>query len=123
MAVKTWHANELPLTTGESDMNARMAIVEPRPEHVDEVVGVWDDETVAQITGQQGNRGLFLFRDVANGRVGAVCLWGSDADADAAGLAFRRHTASVSGYLASPSQVERLEDTVASRAVLSTGSI
>jgi len=104
-------------------MNARMVIAEPKPGHLDDVVGFWDEETVAEIIGQQGSRGFFLFRDAANGRVVALSMWDSDADANAAGLTFRSHMASVSGHLASPPQVERLDIAVASGAVLSARSI
>jgi quinol monooxygenase YgiN len=104
-------------------MNARMVIAEPRSGHLDALVGFWDDETVAQITGQRGNRGFLLFQDAASGRVVALSIWESDADADAAGLTFKRHMETVLGHLASPPQVQRLDVAVASGAVLSTASI
>ena len=87
------------------------------------MVGFWDDETVAQIVEQHGNRGCCLFRDDVTGRVVALSMWESDADADAAGLTFTSHMERVSGYLTSTPQVERLDVGVASSAVLNTESI
>lgn len=104
-------------------MTARLVIAEPRPEHLADVVGFWDDETVARIMGQHGNRGSFLFRGDVSGRVVALSVWDSDADADAAGRTFTSHMERVSGYLASPPQVECLDVAVASSAVLNAGSI
>ena len=48
-------------------MKARLVIAEPTPEHMADVVGFWDDETVAQIVEQHGNRGCCLFRDDVTG--------------------------------------------------------
>lgn len=104
-------------------MDARLVIADPNPGHLNELVGFWADETVAQITSRQGNCGFVLFRDHANGRVVALSLWDGDADADAAGLTFKTHMASVSGHLASPPQRERLEVAVDSGGVLGSRSI
>jgi len=104
-------------------MHARMVIATPKPEHLDDLLGFWDEETVAHIIGQHGNRGFFLFAEAANGRVVAVSVWESDADADAAGPTFRSHMERVSGYLAAAPEVARLDVAVASAAALTTGSV
>ena len=104
-------------------MTARLLIAEPEPEHLADVVGFWDDGTVAQIVEQHGNRGSCLFRDDVTGRVVAASMWESDADADAAGLTVKSHLERVSGYLASTPQVGRLDVGVASNAVLNPESI
>ena len=104
-------------------MNACMVIAAPKPGHLDDLVGFWDDETVAEITSQQGNCGFVLCRDLANRRVVALSLWDGDADADAAGLTFTTHMASGFGLLASPPQVERLEVAVDSGGVPGNRSI
>ncbi len=104
-------------------MNARMVAAEPKPRHLDDLVGLWDDDSVAQITGQQGNSAFQPFRDVVDSRVVALSVWDRDADADAAGPDLGSHMASVSHHLASPPRVGRLGVAAASWAVASTGSV
>jgi hypothetical protein len=104
-------------------MNACMVITEPRSRHLEELMGFSDDETAAQITEQRGNRGFLPLQGVASGSVVALSVYGSDADADAAGLISTSHVEAVSRYLASPPQVQRLDVAVASGAVLSAASI
>jgi hypothetical protein len=104
-------------------MKARLVIAESKPAHLADVVGFWNDETLARIVEQHGNRGFCWFRDDVTGRVVAMSMWESDADADAAGLTVKSHLERVSGYLASTPQVERLDVGATSSAVLNTGSI
>jgi heme-degrading monooxygenase HmoA len=90
-------------------MEARMVTLTPKPGHVDDLSAFWDDTVVAEIAGQQGNRGFVLLKDVAHDRVVGVSLWASTADVDAAAPIVRAHMASIADHLASPPEVTRVE--------------
>jgi len=91
-----------------------------RPGNLDNLAGFWDTQTVTGIASQQGNRGFLLFPDAAIDRVVALSVRESGSAADAAGRNVRSHVESVSGYLASPPELARLDLVVASGLMLRT---
>jgi heme-degrading monooxygenase HmoA len=83
-------------------MEARMVTLTPKPGRLDEVAAFWNDEVVAAIAEQQGNRGFVLLKDAANGRIVGLSLWDNADDANAAVQTFRSHMGAIEESLASP---------------------
>jgi quinol monooxygenase YgiN len=99
-------------------MDARMVTLTPKPGRLDDLAAFWNDEVVAEIVEQAGNRGFFLVKDEANDRLVGLSLWESAADADAAGPTFGSHMTAVADLLAGPPNAAVVEVAASSGQVL-----